>query len=204
MVSPSVQIKQYLRAYAAYWQDGWFDWLPIAEIALNHHVNASTGMMPIFRYLRMNLEPLVEPETSAQQRLNLDEADKFATSMEVILDQLPSNLRTPQLRQTDYADPRWAPAPAYRVGDEVYLDTRNLRTTCPSKKLDHTFLGPFAITKVFNSVTYRLVLLLTMEIHPVFHTSLLLRAYSDPRDRHQLPPDSDPNIINSDGDESTE
>ena len=28
-------------------------------------------------------------------------------------------------------------APAYKIGDEVWLNTQNITTTCPMKKLDH-------------------------------------------------------------------
>jgi len=45
---------------------------------------------------------------------------------------------------------------------------------CPSKKLDHCFLGPFPIVEKVSSHAYRLGLSLALSrIHPVFHVSLL-------------------------------
>ena len=50
---------------------------------------------------------------------------------------------------------------------------RNIETKRPSNKLDHRKLGPFKIDKVIGTVNYRLKLPDTMNIHPVFHISLL-------------------------------
>src|SRR5467141_3924207 len=56
----------------------------------------------------------------------------------------------------------------------VWQDSRNIRTTCPSKKLDHCFLGPFLIVEKVSSHMFRLGLSLALTcIHPVFHVSLL-------------------------------
>lgn len=41
-------IEKYVRTYCNYQQDDWVDWLPTAELALNNHVNATTGMTPFF------------------------------------------------------------------------------------------------------------------------------------------------------------
>jgi hypothetical protein len=42
-----------------------------------------------------------------------------------------------------------------------------------SRKLTARYLGPFRVEKVVNLITYKLELLTTMRIHPVFHVSLL-------------------------------
>ena len=43
------------------------------------------------------------------------------------------------------------PIPPFRVKDAVWLDLQNIRTTCPSKKLDHHFIGPFPIIEKVSS-----------------------------------------------------
>src|SRR5882724_69060 len=64
--------------------------------------------------------------------------------------------------------------PPFKVGDTVWLDASHIKTTCPSKKLDHRFLGPFPIIERVSSHAFRLGLPLTLSrIHPVFHVSLL-------------------------------
>ena len=37
-------------------------------------------------------------------------------------------------------------APEYHIRDRVYLDVSDIRTTCPSQKLAHCYLGPFTVT----------------------------------------------------------
>ena len=63
--------------------------------------------------------------------------------------------------------------PELKEGDKVYLLRKNVKTKRPSDKLDHKKLGPFKIDKKIGSVNYKLKLPKTMEIHPVFHVSLL-------------------------------
>ena len=63
--------------------------------------------------------------------------------------------------------------PTLKKGDKVYLLRRNIKTKRPSDKLDHKKLGLFKIEKVLGLVNYRLSLSKTMNIHPIFHISLL-------------------------------
>jgi hypothetical protein len=63
--------------------------------------------------------------------------------------------------------------PTFQEGDKVYLLRKNFKTQRPSDKLDFKKLGPFAIKKVIEPVNYELKLPKTMEMHPVFHISLL-------------------------------
>jgi hypothetical protein len=60
-----------------------------------------------------------------------------------------------------------------RRGIEYTLLRKNFKTQRPSDKLDFKKLGPFAIKKVIGLVNYELKLLRTMEMHSVFHISLL-------------------------------
>ena len=66
------------------------------------------------------------------------------------------------------------PIPNFQVSDLVWLNSRNIRTRRPSKKLDCRHLGPFPILEKISSHTVRLGLPLALQrIHPVFHVSLL-------------------------------
>jgi hypothetical protein len=60
-----------------------------------------------------------------------------------------------------------------KEGDKVYLLRRNLKTKRLSSKLDWKKLGPFKIETKISEVNYKLTLLPTMKIHPVFHILLL-------------------------------
>jgi len=60
----------------------------------------------------------------------------------------------------------------YKVGDIVFLNSRNITTLRPSKKLDDKILGPFKILAVIG-IVYRLELPLIIKILNVFAPDLL-------------------------------
>jgi hypothetical protein len=61
----------------------------------------------------------------------------------------------------------------FKKGNEVWLDSKNLRLSYPMRKLALKREGPFPITEVISSLSYRLKLPTQWKIHPVFHTHLL-------------------------------
>ena len=71
------------------------------------------------------------------------------------------------------ANRRRRPAPHFLPGQHVWLLRRLVSTTRPSSKLDVRRLGPFAIVESVGSSAFRLELPPSMQIHPVFHVSLL-------------------------------
>lgn len=67
-----------------------------------------------------------------------------------------------------------AAAPAYHVGDKVWLSTKNIKTRWTSKKLDHKFIRPYKVEKIMSPYVYKLCLPDSMKlVHPVFHMLLL-------------------------------
>jgi hypothetical protein len=66
----------------------------------------------------------------------------------------------------------------YNPGDLVFLSSRNIKTTRPSKKLDDKMLGPFKVLKVVGT-SYRLQLPVTMRIYDIFYPSPLRKATED-------------------------
>ena len=71
------------------------------------------------------------------------------------------------------ANRRRRPAPTLLPGQKVWLLRRHVSTTRPSSKLDVRRLGPFAIIEQIGASAFRLELPPSMQIHPVFHISLL-------------------------------
>jgi hypothetical protein len=63
--------------------------------------------------------------------------------------------------------------PTLKEKNKVYLIQRNIQTKQLNTKLDHKKLGLFKIKKVIRPVNYKLVLPKTINIHLVFHISLL-------------------------------
>jgi hypothetical protein len=65
------------------------------------------------------------------------------------------------------------------VGDTVWLSTRNLKTSRPSKMLDYKRTGPYMASKIINKNDYKLDFPSTTRNNNIFHVSLL--------DRYTLP-----------------
>ena len=74
--------------------------------------------------------------------LNVNE---FANQIEDILDYLKEEIAAAQAKYEDNANRRREPAPVFKEGDEVWLDTWNIRTKRPLRKLDWKYLGQFKI-----------------------------------------------------------
>ena len=65
--------------------------------------------------------------------------------------------------------------------------------TCPTKKVDYKWLGPYTINRVISCHVYRLKLPTSFgQVHPVFSVTLLRPYDDDPitecQERHLLPP----------------
>jgi Chromo (CHRromatin Organisation MOdifier) domain len=61
----------------------------------------------------------------------------------------------------------------FTVGQKVWLEGMNLKTSHPTKKFTLKRYGPFSITDVISPVVYHLTLPPLWKIHNVFHVSLL-------------------------------
>jgi len=63
----------------------------------------------------------------------------------------------------------------------VYLDSKDIQTTHPSKKLSHRCLGPYLVERHVRKYAYHLILPPPMRrLHPVFHVVKLSPASDDP------------------------
>jgi hypothetical protein len=78
----------------------------------------------------------------------------------------------------------------FKLGDRVYLDASDIKTTWLSKKLSHQQLGPYVVERQVAKNAYRLRLPKSMSrLHPVFNIVKLTPAPADPiPGRHPKPP----------------
>ena len=60
--------------------------------------------------------------------------------------------------QASFTDRRHTKTPNWNVGDMVWLNTKNIKTKCPLKKLDHTWIGPLKVLVKIGTHAYQLEL----------------------------------------------
>ncbi|MBW0495697.1 hypothetical protein O181_035412 [Austropuccinia psidii MF-1] len=111
---------------------------------------------------------------------------KLQSVQQVVKEELESAIR----HFKKYADRNGAISPDFQPGDKVWLASKRIKTTRPTKKLSERWLGPFELLKKIGSHAYHLKLPQQFKsAHPVFHVSLLepVKQSTIPN-QHQLPP----------------
>jgi len=78
----------------------------------------------------MGFEPQQNPS-------GLETVNKFMERMRMAIEEAKSAIRKAQDNMKKYYNRRRTPAPVFNPGDKVFLNTSDIRTTCPSQKLSH-------------------------------------------------------------------
>jgi hypothetical protein len=91
----------------------------------------------------MGFKPNVEPSRN-------EAVNEFVNQMKSTLEEAKSALRKSKDDMVCYY------TPVYEPGDRVYLDSTDISTTCPSRKLSHRFLGPFEVERAVRKNAYHL------------------------------------------------
>jgi len=164
-------LEQYLRAYMNYEQDNWATLLADAEFAYNNSKHDSTGVAP-FELVYGRTIPSAPGSTGLDLTRLSERALQDWKPREEVRETARQNLARAQGYQQKAYNKSHKPK-EFKVGDQVMLDTRNIRTTRPKKKLDYKYWGPLKVTERIGKQAYRLDLPKDSGIHPVFHVSLL-------------------------------
>ena len=148
------EMERHLWTYVNHFQNNWVDLLPMAKFAANANASASTKI-PLFQathgYVsRMSFDPVDLSEGSIRERLANTKARSIAANMEEVWKFVRNERAQSQEQQTEAAD-RHQKSVEYKVGNNVWLSTKNIKTERPSKKLDHKMVGPFQIKALVGS-----------------------------------------------------
>jgi hypothetical protein len=155
--------------FCNYDQNNWYELLPLAEYAYNNSVTSATGFTPFYANYGYN------PKTTwlKQADAKIPAATYYAHWMEQVHRRCLEQLERTRDQMGTYYNRTHASPPPFQPGDKVMLESKNLRTVRPSKKLDHKMVGPFPILEMVGTHAARLKLPKTMKCHNVFHVSLL-------------------------------
>lgn len=177
-------LEQYLRMYVNYHQDDWDTWLPMAEFAYNNAEHSSSKQSPFFTIYGRH------PRFDTIQVKDSRPADQLVSIIKQTQDQLKVELNQAVKRFKSYADNKRIKPPEFTVGDSVWLSSKHIKSTRPTKKLSERWLGPFKIIEKIGLSSFKLQLPSQWKsVHPVFHVSLLEPLQDSAiKGRHQPPP----------------
>ncbi|KAA1116677.1 hypothetical protein PGT21_050140 [Puccinia graminis f. sp. tritici] len=169
-------VEQYLRHFVQYRQDNWEPLLATAEFAYNNNDHVSIGVSPFKANYGFN--PSYGGIPSSEQCLPV--VEERIKQIDEVQSELKLCLEAAQESMKNQFDKGVKDTPIWNVGEEVWLNSKNISTTRPSPKLDHRWLGPFQISKKISQSAYKLTLPLSMQgVHPVFHVSVLRKHNPD-------------------------
>lgn len=175
-------IERHLRTYCSYMQDDWAKWLPLGEFADNNAISSSTKVTPFYSnkgfHPRMSFCPDTTDYDSTRKRLDAARAEDITDRMQKILQYIRHNMKDAQEVMTKRVNTGRQDV-KFKEGDMVFLSSKNIITSRPSRKLDNKRYGPFKVIGLVGS-SYRLQLPETMKIHNVFHPKLLSLAATNP------------------------
>jgi hypothetical protein len=142
--------------------------LLLVQFVYNISVAENTKISLVYATYKYNLEAYCLAVTSEvdNQVVTLQVSD-----LKVFYEELVIEFFTKKI--VLYYNTNYNIEPILKKGDKIYLIRQNIQTKQPNTKLDHKKLGLFKIKRIIGLVNYELVLPKNMNIHPVFHISLL-------------------------------
>lgn len=167
-------VTQILRSMVDPNQRNWVDQIPMTEFAVNSAISSTMGFTPFelnIGYMPRMIHDL--PSTSPFRGV-----DDFVKQAVANLDMAHDAMIASHVRQTTQANRHRQDGTSYRVGELVYLSTKNLALPKGrARKLMLRYIGPYEVIEA-NVPTSTFTLKLPPElqehqIHNKFHASLL-------------------------------
>jgi hypothetical protein len=169
------ELEQYLRLYVQENQKDWWEWLPMAEFVYNNTIHTSTGVSPF--YANYGYHP--NSGQAVTRVSNVESAEEFAKRMEYVKTECQAALQHSKTLMKKFFDWHRNQAIEYSSGSKVWLESVNLQTGRPSRKLSDKRVGPFEVLEKVGRAAYRLKVPSHWKVHPVFN-EVLLTPYTPP------------------------
>jgi hypothetical protein len=176
------EMKRYLRVYVNHQQNDWTNWLSMIEYVSNASISTITHVFSFFANYefesRMSFDQMKFDENTTRNRINKFRRREIVFIMKNIWKFAKKHMKKNQQSQIIYFNRHKTFASNYRVEDQVWLSIKNIQIDRSFKKLDHKMLESFRILKKRDN-SYKFELSVEMNIHSVFHISLLKKNLDD-------------------------
>ncbi|MBW0536452.1 hypothetical protein O181_076167 [Austropuccinia psidii MF-1] len=170
--------------YVSYHKADWNTWLPLAEFAYNNSDHSSTKQSPFFTIYGRDLQ------FDSVQITQDTSSGNLSTKIQSIQQHVKRELEFSISRFKRYADKSRASPPVLNPVDILWLSSKSIKATRPTKKLSEILLGHFPILQKVSTHVYHLNPPSQWKyIHPVFQISLLEPVKTSKiQNWHQEPP----------------
>ena len=170
-----------LRHYVNFRHSDWAEYLIHVEAAMNNSVNATTGMSPTELVYGSTLRLFPSPRDLVTSTQEMPAVSDYIQRIQGNIAMARDCHAEAKTRQATYANRKRRPEPEYKVGEKVYLETKDLRLRVKQKgrsaKFYSRYVGPFEITESRPETSnYTLKLPKEYQIHPTVHARRLKRA----------------------------
>jgi hypothetical protein len=175
-----------LRHYVNLRHTDWADHLIHVESAMNNSTNVTTGKTPTELVYGSPLRLFPSPQDIAKPEVDVPAVSDYIQRIQDNIALARYRHAEAKTKQTSYANKSRRQEPDYKIGDKVYLESKNLRLRIKkrgrSAKFYPRYVGPFEISKAEPKTSnYTLTLPPEFHIHPKVHARRLKIAHdSDP------------------------
>jgi hypothetical protein len=141
----------------------------MAEFVYNNTIHTSTGVSPF--YANYGYHP--NAGQAVTRVSNVESAEEFAKRMEYVKTECQAALQHSKDLMKKYFDRHRNQAIEYHSGSKVWLESVNLQTGRPLRKLSDKRVGPFEVVEKVGRAAYRLKVPNHWKVHLVFNEVLL-------------------------------
>ena len=162
------EIGTFLRHYVNYQQDDWTDWLAAVEFQYNDKKHVATGRTPF--KLNFGRHPW---KGDLMVQMEIPRVEEFLIELQKSWEQATNAMEEAQKKMKKQFDKKRRNPQGLKVGNNVWLENKNIHSNQPLKKLDNKKYGPFKILKNIESEVFELKLPEGWMIHNIFNEDLL-------------------------------
>jgi hypothetical protein len=173
-------LEGYIRCFVSDKQTQWFNWLPLAEWWYNTSFHTAKKMAPfmaLYGYHPLSIT------SSLKEKYKVQSVEDHIEHQQQVLQILKENLTMAQNCMKQQVDQHHSER-SFEVGDWVFLRLQpykvmSLKQAKKDDKLSPKYYVPYKVLQNIGTMEYKLELLASSQVHPVFHVSCLKKVIGD-------------------------